>query len=528
MKKLIIAGLILAIFSSLIVGCSSDDTTTAATTTTTTTTTSSPTETQVRGGTLKIANSDAKDLGYPARLGSIQDYMCSAPAVESLAHYDKAGNMVPWLATGWTVDDATATITLSLRKNVKFHDGTDFNAEAVKFNLELFMAENRGETGSVASIDVIDDSTVKVQLAAWDNTFISMLGTVSIISPTAFQAHDVDWAIANPVGTGPFVFESWERDVSIKYNKFDNYWQAGKPYLDSIEFVIIADTTVAVASFMSGEVDVLGIGSPDDFISLEEDGSYDVITLNSGGSQLAGIGGDGSHPNSVYANVKVREAISYAIDTEAIASGIFKGQAIAVNQWAIPSNWGYNSDMTGFPYNPEKAKELLAEAGYPDGFDTTLYGPPWTGTTPLELAAVQSYLGKVGINVSVDTTGTWSTMIREGWNDCLIYICPKLGSDVSVQMRQVIITSPVIFGVSLFHNDEIDQLMNDVTSATDMDVKTDLLHQLQQVTFEKYAQWTPIRVTSVVMAKYPYLHDDGLYTSESTQWNPQDAWLGSK
>jgi peptide/nickel transport system substrate-binding protein len=547
MKKLVSLAVVLTMFALILIGCSTTVSTSTSSSTTTSTSTvaststqatssttaqsstssppTSPTETKVTGGTLKIAATSPTTLGYPARMRSLQDYVSSAPALESLAHYDTNGNMIPWLATDWKVDSTAGTVTLSLRKGVKFHDGTDFNAQAVKDNFDIFVTEKREEVGSVKSVDIVDDYTVRVNLSAWDNTFISMLGTLVMISPTAFKAHDVDWAIANPVGTGPFQFVSWERDVSIKYKKFDGYWQKGKPYLDGIEFLMIADPTVAVASFMRGEVDILAAASPDDYNDLKASSKYNVVTLQSGGSQLAGIGGDGSHPDSIFSDLKVRQAISYAIDNDAIADAIFKGQAIGVNQWAIPTNWGYNSQMTGYPYDPDKAKELLTEAGYPDGFSTTLYGPNWAGTTPLELTAIQGYLGKIGINVQLDTTGTWSTMIREGWQNCLVYICPKLGSDVSVEMRKTLPSTALIFGASLIHPEEIDQLFTKVTSVVDANTKKDLVHQLQQLAFEKYVQFTPVRVTAVTCAKYPYLHDDGMYLTESTQWAPEDAWM---
>lgn len=523
MKKLIVIVMIVMLFSSILMACSSSNTVTSTDKPTTGATTTS--SSVVNGGTLKIIINSPTTIGYPMQFNPLMDYACSAPAIESLAHYDVNENMIPWLATGWKVDTTTKTVTLTLRQGVKFQDGTEFNAEAAKWNLEQFSKEKRAETASVASVDVIDNYTVKVTLTSWDNTFISQLGTIGIISPTAFKAHDVNWAIANPVGTGPFQFVSWTRDVSIIYKKFDGYWQKGKPYLDGILFNLITDQTVALASFTAGEGDVLATGNPQDFNDLKQSGKYNVVALASGGSQLGGVAGDSGHPDSPYAKLEVRQAISYAINNEELVNGIFPGQAIPTNQWAVPTNWGYNSNVVGFPYDPEKAKQLLNQAGYPDGFSTTLYGTSWGGTYTLEMTAIQSYLGKIGIKVNVDTSGAFSKMVTGGWDNCMITMIPKLGSDVLIQMRQTIGSPGQVFGKSLLHPAEIDQLLSQAAAATDTATKTSLVQQIQQVAFQQYAVFTPYRVSASVCAKATYVHDDGLYMTESTQWSPENAWI---
>jgi peptide/nickel transport system substrate-binding protein len=527
MKKLIVIVMIVMLFSSILMACSSNNTATSSTkpSTTAASTTASTTAAVVKGGTLKIIITTPTTIGYPMQFNPLMDYACSGPAIESLAHYDANENMIPWLATGWKVDTNAKTVTLSLRQGVKFQDGTDFNADAVKWNIDQFSKEKRAETASVASVDVVDNYTVKVTLSSWDNTFISQFGTIGIISPTAFKAHDVNWAIANPVGTGAFQFVSWTRDVSIVYKRFDGYWQTGKPYLDGIQFNLVADPTVALASFKAGEADVLAVGNPQDLNDLKQSGKYNVVALASGGSQMGGIAGDSGHPDSPYAKLEVRQAISYAINNAELVNGIFQGQAIPTNQWAVPTNWGYNSKVTGYPYNPTQAQQLLNKAGYPNGFSTTLYGVNWGGTYTLEMTAIQSYLGKIGIKVNVDTSGAFSKMVTGGWDNCMITMIPKLGSDVTIQMRQTIGSPGQVFGKSLIHPAEIDQLLAQATSATDTATKTSLVQQIQQVAFQQYAVFTPYRVSASVCAKAPYVHDDGLYMTESTQWSPENAWI---
>ena len=164
MKKWFIVPIILVLFGLILIGCKDKTQDTAKSETSATAPAMSTTPEVKMGGDLRLCSTNPTTL-FPARMRSYVDYVSSAPALEALAHYDKAGNMVPWLATGWEIDNAANTITLTLKKGVKFHDGTDFNAEAVKWNLDLFASEKREETLSVKSVEVIDENTV--QYCCW-------------------------------------------------------------------------------------------------------------------------------------------------------------------------------------------------------------------------------------------------------------------------------------------------------------------------------------------------------------------------
>ena len=220
------------------------------------------------GGILRIAeNQDGASIGYPPKLFPVVSMRQAAPALEPLFRNDAAGKPMPWLATGFKEDLANKSITLTIRKGVKFHDGTDFNGEAVKWNLELAMTAKASGTERLKSIDLVDPFTVRVNLTEWDNTVISNLAQSLglMISPTAFKKNGGEqWAAKNPVGTGPFQFVSWEKDIRTVYKRFDSYWQKGKPYLDGIEWNIMPDPLTRMMSFKKGEMDVaLSIAAKD-------------------------------------------------------------------------------------------------------------------------------------------------------------------------------------------------------------------------------------------------------------------------
>jgi len=165
----------------------------------------------------------------------------------------------------------------------------------------------------------------------------------------------------HPVGTGPFKFVSFQRDVNLKYVRWDGYWQAGKPYLDGVEFVYIADPMVMMASFKAGEGNVLLSVEPKDAQSLESTGKYAISKCLSG---MQGLVGDGSHPESPFANLKVRQAIEFAVNREPVCKAVGAGYFEATDQSCAKSNWGYNPTPSPYKYDPAKAKTLLTEAGY--------------------------------------------------------------------------------------------------------------------------------------------------------------------
>jgi peptide/nickel transport system substrate-binding protein len=212
------------------------------------------------GGILKIieVTGPKTPFGWPVESVG-ESTVAHKPIVESLVRLHYNGRIEPWLAESWKVAPDKSSITFFLRKGVKFHDGTDFNAEAAKFNLDALKAGKNPGTEDWGSIDVIDASTVRIGLLKYSNILLSRLaGTPgSMVSPTAFKTKGIEWARWNPVGTGPFEFVSFERDVSMKYKKFYGYWQKGKPYLDGLQYVYIKDPMTQAATIESGEAHVL-------------------------------------------------------------------------------------------------------------------------------------------------------------------------------------------------------------------------------------------------------------------------------
>jgi peptide/nickel transport system substrate-binding protein len=487
------------------------------------------------GGVLRLGiGGDARVLGYPPGMLTTQDFVTSKTCVEALGRYDTQGQLHPWLAEAWEQDADAKTITLTLKQGVQFHDGTGFNAEACKWNIEKFINAGRAELAGVSSIDIVDDYTIRINLETWDNT--GMIGIAYFagpqISPAAWESAGAtdeardEWCISNPVGTGPFKFVSWEKDVAIKFERFDGYWQEGKPYLDGIEWHIIADPTVAQASFLAKEVDILWSVAPLAAKEIQAAG-FDITELKTGlGLVMNGIMPNSSDPNSPFAKLEARQAISYALDSQAIIDTQLYGFATATQQWGVPDGHWANPDFVGYPYDPAKAKELVTAAGYPDGIETTILcvnSPDSVAVT----TAIQAMLAEGGINAEIDATDNarYRQLTSESTFEGLCYASYRANSDLAMMMPRNLSANGRIMHKSIIHPEKIEQLLAEAKTAPDDASKQAKIWELQTVVFEEYSIFSPMWVLSGLAAKQPYTRGEGLMEVELTQWTPEDGWL---
>jgi ABC-type transport system substrate-binding protein len=481
------------------------------------------------GGTLRIGHAlDADQLGDPvARPFSSTGLRVAIMGIETLLRYDEKGIPIPWLATDWKVSKDLDSITFTLRKGVKFHDGTDFNAEAVKWNLDRYRTSPNPELKSVKSIDVLDNYTVRLNLSRWSSILIDNLITHAglMISPSAYQKYGPDGIKTHPVGTGPFKFVSWQRDARVRYEKFEGYWQKGKPYLDAIEWVFIRDVMSRLAAFKRGETDVSLIIEFNDVKDLEKAGKYDFSRGGLSGIAM-GLVGDSGHPNSPFADIRVRRAIEHAVDKQALVDGLTFGYGKVCNQYAAPGTWGVNPDVKGYPYDPDKAKKLLAEAGYPNGFKTKLFTPTW-GTYRLPPPAIQEYLSKVGIEAEIEGVdqGRHQTLLRGGWQNALVVphvplILPDAASNLAVAAS----CRGYMKGTMLCP-DDYEAALSKALAAPDFETKKKWTWEAQKLLIDKYALINFFFTHTRMNCFYKKVHDTGIGDTIDTQWTPEDAWI---
>jgi peptide/nickel transport system substrate-binding protein len=371
---------------------------------------------------------------------------------ESLVEYTPGGTDIqPCLATSWNTSSDGLNITLDLRKNVKFHDGTDFDADAVVFSFErqYNTSHPHHEYGEwaywgymfsdIESVEKIKDYQVIIHMKKPNAAIITSLAmfTVAIVSPTNAEKWGED-AFKYPVGTGPFEFVEWVKDDHITLQKNDNYWR-DPPKLDKLIFRVIEDPSTRLLAVQVGEIHGMEYPDPASFETIED--NKDLQLLSQAGMNVGylamntGYGYYDENENGVQdadepwvktpgyfeplTNISVRKAINYAIDKASIVENLYKGTALVAKNGMPPFMLGYNDDIEDYEYDPDKAIELLEQAGYPNGFNTTLWvmpvSRPYMFDPPKIAEAIQSYLAAVGINVELYQID-WSTYLEETEN----------------------------------------------------------------------------------------------------------------
>ncbi|HEU5434296.1 MAG TPA: ABC transporter substrate-binding protein [Thermomicrobiales bacterium] len=327
--------------------------------------------------------------------------------------FDPTTDIKPDLAESWEIAPDATSVTMKLRPGVKFHDGTDVNADAVVFSFERMLnTKSPNYHGPYAfppffyptykTSTAVDPMTVKFELTQPDATFFSALvwNTGSIVSPTAAKAAGKDFQ-NKPIGAGPFKFVDWEKDVKTTMEAFPGYW-GGAPKLQTLIWKPIIEEAARFNQLMSGEVDFIVSLYPQFVPAIQANPDLQLI-------QGPSLHTWWCYLNMHYEplkNVKVRQALNYAIDKKSLIDNVLKGTAVAANGWSWPDTWSYEPNARSYDYDPEKAKSLLAEAGYPNGFDLP-YLLPESGSgmvAPKEIGiAMQADLKKVGVNAQIET-----------------------------------------------------------------------------------------------------------------------------
>jgi peptide/nickel transport system substrate-binding protein len=355
-----------------------------------------------KGGTMRVGLTTEVVTMDPHLSGSKYDRMVYHNIYEPLVVLDTKLQIQPGLAESWTQPDPK-TLVFKLRQGVKFHDGTDFDAEAVKFNFDRMQnpdtkSVRTGEIANVQNAEVVDKYTVKLNLKRPDAALLATLTDRAgmIISPAAVKKYGPDLQ-RNPIGTGPFQFVEWVKDDHLTAKRFDDYWdKSGGPYLDGIRYRPIPDDTVKTQSLFGGELDFIDYVIPRDVAMVKANSSVIEVDVPS----LAAFGYQYNTTRPPFDKKELRQAVAYGIDNEAIVKGVWLGVGVAANGPISPASWAYDSSIPPIKHDVAKAKQLLAQGGKPDGFTFTLK----TGTNPIniqEAEAMKAMLAEAGITMEI-------------------------------------------------------------------------------------------------------------------------------
>lgn len=528
-KKCILLFIVAAMICCILAGCSTQGA--QATETKETEQTQSVTNTgeAASGGVYRISTKTSyMYLGVPMATTQSHDWIMSAPAIESLARLNAAGEVVPWLAKEITMDSEQKQIKVVLNEGIEFHDGTPFNAEAVKRNYEIAMEYGCSFTSSVESCEVVSEYELIIHLK--DITNITLIDTVvdggRMISPTYYDENGFDACVTFACGTGPYKMEQPASDTSIIYVKNDNYWIDGKPYLDGIEWILCGDESTAMTILQSGEANAIYAATADDATLLVDSGDYRRIGTNDAyycqGTQCVFETDD---PESPMYDVRVRQAFCYAIDRAAVVKG-FGGDFRAPVMQLAQGGSTFSDKVVGYDYNPEKAKELLAEAGYADGCDITI---TYIAGSQNIAVMLQGYLEEVGFKVNMNLAE------RAIWEECKINDSGTKYEDVLFSyigyalspMSQTFGENPRDYSAQ-WDKETVEKLQTyfDVmyrsSDAAEVQEATD---NFQTLLIDEACLLYPNDAYATILIAANDVHDMGFCETHSMMWTPESTYL---
>lgn len=474
----------------------------------------------------KIVKKDGKDITIavaadfttmdPYDTNDTLSYSVQKTMLQGLIGFDKDMKVVPVLAEEYSSNDEATEFTFKLRKGITFHDGTPFNAEAVKVNLDRATNPNstliRSSLFSVIKETVVvDEYTVKVILS---EPFGAMINTFAhpaamMISPKAIAEYG-DNVAQHPVGTGPYVFKDWQPGDHLTVVKNSDYWNATGNEVDSITFKPTPENGTRIAMLQAGDADLIYPVPTESIDSIK--GKEGIIVENDPSIVVYYL--SMNTMKKPFDDVRVRQAINYAINKDAFIGVVHNGYASPLKSVIAPNTQFY-SEQKGYDFDLEKAKKLMAEAGYADGFTTTLWGSN-ASSTMKAMEFLQQQLAQINIKVKIESmeSGTladkiWNVQTPEeaeielyygGWSpstgDADWGIRPLLGGANSFP--------PSSYNTAYYNNEEVNQLIGDALKTADSSERGKIYAKIQEKIW-KDAPWAFLAVTDTTYGHKNYL-----------------------
>ncbi|PLR96940.1 ABC transporter substrate-binding protein [Bacillus sp. T33-2] len=438
--------------------------------------------------------------------------------METLLQYGEQDTTLhPGLAEKWEASTDGLTYTFNLRKGVKFHDGTDFNAAAVVFNFERWMNGDdkqfpyysmfggyKGDEGHVIKeIKAVDDHTVQFALTRPQAPFLKniAMSAFAIASPAAVEKFG-DKFRENPVGTGPFKFVEWKANDRIVLEKNPEYWQKGYPKLNKLIFRVIPENTSRLNALANGEIDVMdGLNNSDE---ATVKGNDKLQVLKRPPNNVGYLGFTVNRPP--FDNKLVRQALSHAIDKKAIIDSFYGGQAEAAVNPMPSSIEGYNDEIDPYPYDLDKAKELLKEAGFEKGFEFDLWAMPVPRPYMPEgmkvAEVIQESFNKIGVKANIQSVD-WTTYLekaKKGEFDA--YMLGWTGDNGDPDNFLYTLLDKDSIGsnnYSYYSNDQLHDILIQAQTETDQAKRNELYKQAQVIIHDD-APWVPLVHSTPLLA----------------------------
>ncbi|MBE3596567.1 MAG: ABC transporter substrate-binding protein [Hydrogenibacillus sp.] len=400
----------------------------------------------------------------------------------------------PALAEDWKVSDDGLVYTFYLRKGVKFHDGTDFNAQAVVYNFKRWVNPNdphyaefeyyQSQFGDlIQDVVAVDEYTVEFHLKEKQAPFLQNIAMdpFAIASPAALEKYGADFG-RHPVGTGPFVFKEWKPKQSITLERNPDYW-GGAPKLERVVFTVIEDNSARLQALKSGDVDMIEGVLPSDVQALKQDTRFQVWDRPPNNVGYLGI----NTKKKPFDDPRVRQAVAYAIDKQGLINAFYSGQAEPAKNPMPPTIAGYNDAVQDYPFDLEKAKALLQEAGY-DGQEVLFYAMPvyrpYMPNGPKVAEAIQDNLNKIGLKSKI-VSPEWAVYLddlKQGKQH--LFLLGWIGDNGDPDNYLYVLLDKDNAGGSnrsFYDSEEVHQLLVQAQQEVDPSKREDLYRQAQEI-----------------------------------------------
>jgi peptide/nickel transport system substrate-binding protein len=437
---------------------------------------------------------------------------------ENLLFYgDQDTTVHPGLAESWTVSPDGLTYNFKLRQGVKFHDGTDFNADAVVFNFDrwmngdadkfpyytMFGGYKKDEGHVIKEVKAIDENTVQFVLKRPQAPFLKNLAMspFGISSPAAVKKWG-DKYREHPVGTGPFKFVEWKQNDRITLEKNPDYWQKGLPKLNKVIIRVIPENTARLNALQNGEVDLMeGLNSSDE-AAVKSNTNLQVIERPSMNVGYLGF----TTTRKPFDNKLVRQALNMAIDKKSIIASFYGGQAIPAKNPMPPSIEGYNNDVQEYPYDLDKAKELLKQAGFEKGFKMDLWAMPvarpYMPEAQKVAEVIQESFSKIGVTAKIQTVD-WATYLEKatkGEFDAFMLGWTGDNGDADNFLYTLLDKDSIgSNNYSYYKNDKLHDILIKAQTENDQAKRNDLYKQAQVIIHDD-APWVPLVHSTPLLA----------------------------
>lgn len=485
----------------------------------------------VKGGTLDIAVKGNPSSMLSWRLRGPIDRAYGCIIWEKLFNFDESGNPVVMLLDSYEQNPDALTYTFHVKQGVYFHDGSELTAEVVKWNLDMYKAEGAQSAsflGNVDSVEVVDKYTCILHLGAWDALIPFYMaregGCGYIQSQEAYEKNGKDWCAKNPVTTGPFKFVSWNSDVDVVLERNENYWQ-GEVLLDKVVYHIYQDDSTIQAAFIAGEVDAM-LNATTTVAEVLKGMGFDTVV---GGvpANCYTICFESKKEADPFHDIRVRQAASYAIDRDSIAKVLFGDYGTSTTQYAVKGSPYYNEEVDGYPYDIEKAKALMKESGYENGFDTVIYLNS-SGNTSIQLGQIiVEELSAINIRAEIKLVDNAAyTKLIDGWDGGINIHGMGMDAGVPTQIAGSY-RDGLSSGIGLNSFDRPAELGPTISAglASDAEGVVQNFKKAQKIIFQDHCLLKAVAVNFPVAIVSPKVHDSGLGATVSTSADLWNAWI---